>query len=326
MDKILEWSAEKRKELFELTASELGMHVAVAEKDFWGCWILGKLFEAKDLHEKILFKGGTSLSKVFRIIDRFSEDIDLVLDWSDFIPEDADIARSKTKQNKFNQETNEAAQNYLKNTLLPMLKTLMGDYCQPSIDESKPLNINVRYTASFEVHYVNPEILLETGPLAAWEPQAIYRIRSYAAEAFPEKFENPEIEVRAIEAKRTFWEKATILHVVAHQPEDKAVPIRYSRHYYDMMSLANSAVKQQAFEDIELLKRVVAFKSKFYHQAWAKYDLAVPGSFKLSPTKRVEEILKKDYGEMQIMIFGETPSFGDIMDSIKNLETEINQL
>ena len=164
------------------------------------------------------------------------------------------------------------------------------------------------------------------GPLAAWVPNAEYEIRSYAAEALPALFPQPTCRVRAIKAERTFWEKITILHHEANRPEDKPQPTRYSRHYYDVARMAQSKVKGDAFADLELLHAVVAFKDKFYHRGWARYDLAKPGTMKLVPPPHVMKVVTKDYEAMQVMIFGERPDFGEIVEQIRALEAEINAL
>jgi hypothetical protein len=98
---------------------------------------------------------------------------------------------------------------------------------------------------------------------------------------FPEAFSNPVFEVIAIDAERTFWEKATILHQEAHRPG--AIPARYSRHYYDLYKLSESPIRRAALANLTLLKSVVEFKERFYYTSWARYDLAIPGSFRLSP-------------------------------------------
>jgi hypothetical protein len=127
----------------------------------------------------------------------------------------------------------------------------------------------------------------------------------------------------AIAAERTFWEKATILHKEAHRKTQ--IPQRHSRHYYDLYKLAVSRVRAAALADPKLLQDVVAFKQRFYPSAWARYDLAVPGSLKLLPAtfSQVKE-LAQDYEDMQVMLFGEPPEFRDILDELKHLEAEIN--
>jgi hypothetical protein len=132
--------------------------------------------------------------------------------------------------------------------------------------------------------------------------------------------------VNVISAERTFWEKATILHHEAHRPEGNAQPSRYSRHYYDLARLSQTKIKDKALKDLELLESVVIFKQKFYPRAWAKYELARPGSMKLVPVGHVLASVERDYRFMGNMIFGEIPSFEETMSCIEALEEEINSL
>ncbi len=326
MDKIASLSPDDRRDLFSATETKSGIPAALVEKDFWVCWTLRELFTTDALKSKILFKGGTTLSKIFGIIKRFSEDIDLILDWSQFTDEPPHRDRSNTQQSKFNSKINAAAQAYLEESFVPILKTRLAPFCEATIDSQEELTIRINYPASFEETYVRPEILLETGPLAAWEPHGSYVITPYAADFLPGKFQSAKVRVSAIKAERTFWEKVTILHVEAHRNETKAAKDRYSRHYYDMMMLAKSSIKQSAFRDLSLLEKVVEFKKKFYYQKWARYDLAVPKTLKLYPPKHVLKSLTKDYEDMQIMIFGDTPTFDEILESVLQLQREINQL
>ena len=130
----------------------------------------------------------------------------------------------------------------------------------------------------------------------------------------------------ALLAKRTFWEKATILHAEYHRPPEKRLPGRYSRHYYDVAMMAGGPIKQEALADTELLAQVVAHKETFYPSAWARYDLAQPGSIRLVPAaSRVAE-LRLDYRNMAVMIFGEAPAFEKIMEMLGALEEEVNSL
>jgi hypothetical protein len=132
------------------------------------------------------------------------------------------------------------------------------------------------------------------------------------------------VPVRVIEAKRTFWEKATILHHEAHRPADSPLPVRYSRHYHDLARMATSPVKEAALADAHLLADVVAFKQRFYPRNWARYDLAVPGTLRLVPGERTLKALETDYRGMASMIFGSTPGFADIVAQLRALEDEIN--
>ncbi|MGH9616990.1 MAG: nucleotidyl transferase AbiEii/AbiGii toxin family protein, partial [Acidobacteriaceae bacterium] len=170
--------------------------------------------------------------------------------------------------------------------------------------------------------YIRPEVRLEIGPLAAWIPSGSRTIQAYAAEAFPNAFDDPVCTVVAIDAERTFWEKATILHQEAHRPG--TVPSRYSRHYYDLYKLAASSVKDSALSDLALLKDVVEFKNRFYFSSWARYDLATPGSFRLRPPEKQIPALARDYREMQGMFYREPPNFADVLQGLVALENEIN--
>jgi len=303
------------------------MHMppAVVEKDFWVCWMLGRLFASDILKSKILFKGGTSLSKVFRVIERFSEDIDLILDWKEVTREDPGAKRSRTGQDAFNKAIQRQSQVYLRERFLPEVQHLIEGVCTASIGDN-PEVIKIRYPAAFSAERLRPDILLEIGPLALWVPNAEYEITAYAAEAFPALFERPVCRVKAVRAERTFWEKVTILHHESHRPETSTQPKGYSRHYYDVARMAKSDIKAVAFRELGLLQSVVAFKDKFHPRGWARYDLAVPGTLKLVPPDHVRRVLEKDYADMRFMIYGSIPPFSALMDSIRELETEINRL
>ncbi len=330
MKKVAALTDAQRQELFARTAERRGMGPsAIVEKDFWVCWVLKQIFSHTDLKDKLLFKGGTSLSKVFGLIDRFSEDIDLVLDWRLVTDQNPMGERSNTQQNQLNTKINEKARAYITDTLLDQLNDALGLHCKAEVgtdEEDQGHVINIHYPETTERGYLRPCIRLEIGPLASWLPHSEYTVRPYAAEEFPAQFEDMECPVRVIEAKRTFWEKATILHHEAHRPNDSAVPSRYSRHYYDLFLMTQVDVKQEALGDLELLREVVEFKTRFYPRGWARYDLAKLGSLKLVPPDQILSEIRKDYTSMQEMIFGRRPDFAEIMEGIASLEQEINTI
>jgi len=274
MDRIATGSAQDRRDLSGEAASQLGMNPAIVEKDFWVCWILKHLFADPALKGQMVFKGGTSLSKVFGLIDRFSEDIDLVLDWrllgyGDIAGNDPYQAiQSKTKRSRYNQEMNAKAAAYIRVTLLTQLNRFLAlvPGIAASIDEADPHTVNVRYPAAFIASYIRPEVRLEIGPLASWVLRHARTIQPYAATSFPKAFSEPNCAVVAIDAERTFWEKATILHQEAHRPG--TIPARYSRHYYDLHKLAESPIRATALSNRALLDSVIEFKERFYYSSW----------------------------------------------------------
>jgi hypothetical protein len=148
--------------------------------------------------------------------------------------------------------------------------------------------------------------------------------RTSGSVGFPKTFADPVCEVIAIDAERTFWEKATIIHQEAHRV--KSTPIRYSRHYYDLYKMAQSEIKRSALSDLALLKEVVEFKERFYPSKWARYDLAHPGAFRLSPPESQLAALEHDYRAMRDMFYREPPVFTAILEGLAALEQQINEL
>ena len=303
---------------------------AIVEKDFWVCWVLKKLFADPTLHDRLVFKGGTSLSKVYKLIDRFSEDVDLVLDWRllGYGSEDDDPQRpasSKTQQDRFNKEINAKAAEHIGGPLLSQLESIFASVSgvKVAVDLKDPHCLDVTYPAAFKAAYVLPQVRLEIGPLASWVPSAPHVIRPYASEVYPEVFHDPDCRLIAIAAERTFWEKVTILHKEAHRASP--IPARYSRHYYDLFKLAVSPIRSSALGDLKLLEDVVAFKVQFYPSAWARYDLARRGSFRIVPKQGQLAALEDDYRKMANMLFGEIPTFNTIIRGLTDLESELNR-
>ena len=325
MHKIARLPEAKRTELFRESAAQKGMTPAIAEKDFWVTFVLERVFSDERLSSILIFKGGTSLSKVYGVIERFSEDIDLILDWNLLTSKDPKEDRSRRQQEILNKEINAKAKEYIATTLVKNLQEQIGDLCSVAVDENDGYVINVQYPSAFDETYLRPEIRLEIGPLAEWMPNEKHKVTSYAAEVFPKLFEKSSCEVPTILAERTFWEKATILHHEANRPKGSLQPQRYSRHYYDLAMMAESSIKSKALQRLDLLEHVVAFKKRFYPRGWADYDAAKPGTLKLLPSKEIEKILRQDYRDMRSMIYGNYPEFDAILEILKTLENEINK-
>lgn len=331
MRNIARLSDEERRELFRNTADKMGLNDAIVEKDFWVCFTLDYLFHRSPWQKVITFKGGTSLSKAFNLINRFSEDIDLILDWRvlGYGSDEPWEQRSKTKQDIFNKEANAKAEQFLAETMCPEMQkeltTELGQEAMVYIDEKEPQTIIFAYPSLFESTATLRFIRLEIGALAAWTPAKEVEIESYSASCYPSVFEQAKTSVLTVLPERTFWEKATILHHEANRPENSSMPMRYSRHYYDLFRMANSDVKESAFAHLDLLKRVVDFKMKFYPRGWADYPNAKPGTMKLVPPDFRIPTLKNDYEKMRDMLYGDIPTFDEVMACISELEAEINK-
>lgn len=318
--------------LFSNTATKVGLSPAIVEKDFWVCWLLDYLFARSPWKRHLAFKGGTSLSKAFGLIKRFSEDIDLILDWRllGYGKDEPWLQRSNTQQDLFNEMANARSADFLKSVFAPRIKDDLsseaGREINISIDEFDPNTVLFRYPCAFSDPSIVREIRIESGALAAWTPASYRTIKPYAAVFYSQLFKEPCSSVYTVEPERTFWEKLTILHKEAMRTEKQGtVPVRYSRHYYDVWCMCNSPVKEAALADIGLLEDVVAFKRKFYRCAWAKYELATVESISLLPPKYALSGLAADYAHMGNMIFGDKPSMDEILSVITDLEQEIHE-
>ncbi len=330
MRKIALIESKEREALFRNTAAKMGMSEAIIEKDFWVCYMLDYLFHRCAWKDNLAFKGGTSLSKAYGLIKRFSEDIDLILDWRvlGYGKDEPWEQRSNTKQDAFNKEANERAEVFLRDTFLPEIINDLSEELKVQvkceIDQYDNQTVKFIYPNSFSDTAILQEIRLEIGALAAWTPAAEQTITPYAVEYYPKVFDQPSTQILTVLPERTFWEKVTILHREAYRKEDQAFPSRYSRHYYDLYCMSEFPVKDRALADTDLLARVVAFKDKFYRCPWAHYELARCGSMRLLPPEYNVQNLRNDYEHMQNMIFGEKPDFDVILEGLAKLETEIN--
>ena len=332
MRNVARLSEDDRRELFRNTADKMGLNDVIVEKDFWVCFTLDYLFHRSPWKEDVTFKGGTSLSKAFNLISRFSEDIDLILDWRvlGYGINEPWEERSNTKQDAFNKEANARAEIFLAESFCPSIKAELSQElgCEANIyiDDKDKQTVIFAYPTLFTNAVTLQVIRLEIGALAAWTPATSAEIRPYAAEQYPAVFGQAYSRILTAAPERTFWEKATILHHEANRPKHLSMPPRYSRHYYDMYCMAMTTVKDIAFARLDLLKKVVDFKMKFYPRAWAKYPEAVPGTLKLIPPEYRLDALEADYNAMRDMLYDDIPSFASVMDAVRILEQQINKL
>lgn len=330
MYNLIKSSKEELNTAITNTAARKGMNTAIVEKDLWVCITLDYLFHHSKWKDQLAFKGGTCLSKVYHLIERFSEDVDLILDWrvlgygSNELWED----RSKTKQLKLIEESKSRLFAFLKEEFLPEFKNglsqMLGINCDVFINEDDLGTVIFAYQHSFKDNSILSVIRLEISPLASWIPLSKATIQSFISEEYPNIVSSSEVELLATTPERTFWEKATILHQEAFRPENSLVPKRYSRHYYDIYCMCKNDVKETALKDSKLLEDVASFKEKFYPRGWARYDLAKFGTLRLMPAEHSLNRLRKDYADMKSMIYGEYPSFDEILKVIKELEKEVN--
>jgi hypothetical protein len=342
VDRIAQAPAEERTDLFQRAAAEIQPQraPAIIEKDFWVCWTLRRIFEVLRFQPRLIFKGGTSLSKAYNAIERFSEDVDLSLSRADLgfadahDPEQAGISKGESKRRL--EQLVIACTATIKDRLLPDLRADFRDVLGDSgwnleLDPIDAQTIIFSYPQAVQlagVHeYIRPAIRLEMGARSDDWPAAEREIVPYAAEVYPEAFTVARSScIHTLEAVRTFWEKATLLHAEYHRSPETRSPNRFSRHYYDLFMLSRIHIGNEALTRLDLLERVVNHKKLFFASAWASYDTARPGGLHLLPADHRIHDLRSDYKEMKAMIFGAYPEWDQIIEGLTALERRINRM
>ena len=339
MDSILQLSPRERSEVFQRTTQQTGFDAVIVEKDFWVCWTLKELFRLPDIGEHLIFKGGTSLSKVFKVIERFSEDIDVSIDrgWLGFggANEPEAGASNKEKQRRI-EALKVACQQKIASVLQPALEKAIKEKVKANeqwslrADDADPdqQTLMFDYPSSFPpdaAGYIRRIVKIEMGARADHWPSETKTITPYVAEEFPQAFREPNCELKVLSAERTFWEKATILHAEFHRPADKPMPDRFSRHYADFHELIRKEVATVAIAKPELLARVAQHKSLFFKTNWARYGEAAKGTLRIIPPDHRLKALRDDYTRMQQMFFGEPPEFDKIISLLTEWESNFNQ-
>jgi Nucleotidyl transferase AbiEii toxin, Type IV TA system len=329
---FLELAAEDRRLYIDQAAIRRDVSPVVLEKDFWVCWLLGILF-GSEFADSLVFKGGTSLSKVFGIIDRFSEDIDLSL-----APEFLGLPEAGTSRNQANKwmtRAEAACGEAVRDRIGPALEAAVAGILGPGdrgwfeflIDAQTHSPVLLfHYPSSLPAgfDYLKRSVKLEFGSLTDQQPTGRHSVRPWLAEVLPAAFPDWRCEVVALEVERSFWEKATILHAEFHRPAEKPTPDRFSRHYADLAALARHPTASRAVDRPDLRDRVVEWKGRFFGSTWASYDLARPGTFRLVPPAAREPALRRDYQAMRDMYLSEPASFDEVLATLAQLESRIN--
>lgn len=339
MDKFVLLTDKDKRAYFEVAAADLNVMPQLIEKDFWVCWILKILFSLQEIGDHLTFKGGTSLSKCYNIIRRFSEDIDVSIERS-FLSSIRSIEPDKEKSNKENQrrlkELQLVCQSKIDKIILPRLKqaitSVLSDKREwkikldPKDVDGQTVLFTFPHAMTSNVEsYVKSTVKIEFGSRSDHWPIETLTVVPYIANVSAD-LNIQGTSMRVLAAERTFWEKVTILHMIYHYPAQKTVPLRMSRHYYDLFAMINSPIYKKAVENISLLKHVSEHKSLFFKANWAHYEKAKPGSLRLVPRDDQISQLKTDYRQMQQMFFEDPPSFENIIEKLRGVEKEINEI
>lgn len=337
MDKFLTLADPDQADAFRETAARMQLHPTPVEKDFWVCYLLRELFSLDCVKDQLIFKGGTSLSKGYGLIKRFSEDIDLSIHASVFgIDLEAHLSELSRSEHKIEvSRLFKAAAQFVDESLIPELTARLEESLPKRKWRLQPhrrgddLNIilfkyNKLIHDAKQPHYTSPEVQIEIDVRAEHDPSEQRIVRPYVAEHFPDIFKQPDTKVKVLSAKRTFWEKATIYHAESFKPADLPWTRRYARHAYDLHQLVNSKIGEEALGDLGLLKRVAVHKATFHAQAGVDYHLAYTGGLNVVPEGSRLQELEDDYAAMRDFFMAEPPPFEDILESLKTIEQKTN--
>ena len=329
----LSLKAAEQKEILQTAAARLGRQAAVLEKDIWVCWVLQTLFSIPD-HHPMAFKGGTSLSKVYGIIDRFSEDVDITLDYRHF-DDDFDPfseGASKTRIRQFSDRLKSCVKSYTHDVVVPALAAEAGALAPSGqhkirVDDSGE-KVWFGYPSAVEnwEGYLTSEVLLEFGGRNVIDPNEQHEIGPDVA-ALTQGVDYPAAAVTVLSPSRTFWEKATLIHVECNRGRLRNSPERLSRHWYDLTCLIRHDAGRSAISDRALLEDVVRHKKVFYNSGYARYDECLSDRLRLVPDDDDVRGLEADYRAMVSagMLSAGAPEFDTLVERIRDIETAANR-
>ena len=327
-------SAEDRREALAVAADASGRPIHLLEKDVWVVWALQALFGSA-LGEHLVFKGGTSLSKGYGVIRRFSEDVDLTYDIreiaGDLIGESKSILPSSKSQGKrWTDEIRERLPKLVSDKIAPQLAESLRSQGLSAKVSAVDDKLFLEYEALVPGYgYVKPIVALEFGARSTGEPSEPRDVVCDAAKYLPTvAFISARPQV--MRPERTFWEKATAIHVYCHKGEFRGGD-RFARHWHDLSHLDAAGYAESAINDKDLAKDVADYKSVFFAEkdhsgAAIDYHQAVNGSLLLLPREGALAALAEDYEGMvnDGLLMDEAAPFEKLMEDCKAIQDRAN--
>lgn len=333
MSKWIDAPAPDRQQSVYIVASDKNISETAVEKDWWVTAILKSLFSLSQA-PYMFFKGGTSLSKGWGIIDRFSEDIDIALHRDFYI----DVLGKEC--------ANATTNNQIKNLRIVNRDYILGDFIEelksrlildglseckiapvthkadgsPIDHDSDPVLIEIQYVPKVRTdQYVRPVVKIEISCLSMNEPYEIKRISSMLGETFPRIDDETFADIQTITPTRTFLEKAFLLNEEYQRKAPRTD--RMSRHLYDLERLMDTRFAHSALEDMKLYQEIIAHRQRFYHVGGVNYELNRPSAIVFCPTGELCDKMRRDYESMKTsMIYGEKLSFDTLIERLKQLQ------
>lgn len=318
----------EKQEVLAAVSQNVGLPTFVIEKDWWVVQTL-RLITKMDISDQLVFKGGTSLSTAWGLIDRFFEDIDLAIN-REFFGFSGDISHTQVGKLK------DALNKYLPIEFLNDLRNMFAnagfedvkiDIVDAKDPDDDPVKIEVRYPAVVKYsEYVQPRVLLEIGSRSLMEPSTVCIFRSMIGDSFPNiAFADSDIEIRCVNPERTFLEKLFLLHEEHQRPRDK-MSIQYkSRHLYDIYKMSNTPFAEKAIIDKELYASIVAHRERFSKLGGVDYYSYFPPNLNPIPSDDLLPLWKSDFEELSgNMIKGMEVDFDEVINIVKQVSNRIN--
>ena len=345
MSKWIDFSLDERKAMIQGVVEARQIDEAAAEKDWWVTAVLYALFHTS-VSEYLLFKGGTSLSKGWDIINRFSEDIDLALSRDYFLNVKRLSCASCTSNTQIH-NLREKGQDFLfgefKDELMKKLADLGLDVTVLTDNnitnengesrkvphDKDPSVLYVQYPSLYDSQaaYAIPTVKVEISVLSMSEPYEMRRISSLIEQTFKDEDVDSDLvqTIRTVSPARTFLEKAFLLCEELQKDEPRTH--RMTRHFYDLEKLMHTQYAEIALNDLVLYHEIVEHRRKFYHVGYVDYDKELPATIQIVPSDELMFSYEADYNEMkESFIYGQTLAFDELMEKITNLQEQFRAL
>lgn len=334
-DIFLELPAADRRAALGVAATQSGRPLHLLEKDIWVVWTLDVLFGAR-FADHLVFKGGTSLSKAYGVIRRFSEDIDVTHDIRALAPDlvgDAleALPLNRSQERKWTSEIRARLSTWVSHEALPVIAKALSTQNLPARARAENDKVYVEYEPlATGSGYVRPTVIVEFGARSTGEP---YEIRPVSCDAAHHLagVTFPTARPRVMRAERTFWEKATAIHVFCRQGEFRGGE-RFARHWYDVAKLDEAGFADAAIADRALANAVARHKAMFFAEkdtgAVIDYSAAVAGALQLVPTGAALTVLAGDYARMveDGLLFDEAETFEKVLDRCRAIQDKANRV
>ena len=332
MNDWIKLSEEERLTILANVAESKGIVDNAVEKDYWVSMVLRSIF-ALPYATALVFKGGTSLSKGWALIERFSEDIDLAIDRQYLGFTEVETKRQRTNLRK---SSKKFVDRVLSADIKKKLKEFgLSDYCEvivpdTPVSDQDPVVLFVEYESILrnKMRYIPERVKIEVSCRSLMEPSERVRLRAMIEDAYPdEAFSLPEFAVPTVIPGRTFLEKVFLLHEEFNRPNGCAHIERITRHMYDIVKMKDKPFVTDVLNNKVLYEGIVAHRKKFTAWSGLDYTTHLPKTINFLPPEHIVEALRDDYRQMQMgFIYADAPSFDEIVEQMKELQNRFRTL